>query len=47
MRAFGPELIFTDPTKGMGGTIKNVYDLLESTPNAYMLQQFLNLPILR
>jgi hypothetical protein len=42
MRAFGADLIVTDPTKGMGGTIKKAYDLLESTPNGFMLQQFSN-----
>ncbi|XP_042496238.1 L-3-cyanoalanine synthase 1, mitochondrial-like isoform X3 [Macadamia integrifolia] len=42
MKAFGAELVITDPTKGMGGTIKKAYDLLESTPNAFMLQQFEN-----
>ncbi|KAH0691186.1 hypothetical protein KY289_018544 [Solanum tuberosum] len=42
MRAFGVDLVITDPTKGMGGTIKKAYDLLESTPNAYRLQQFSN-----
>ncbi|KAG5580461.1 hypothetical protein H5410_051088 [Solanum commersonii] len=43
VRAFGADLVITDPTKGMGETIKKAYDLLESTPNAYMLQQFSNL----
>ena len=42
MKAFGAELVVTDPTKGMGGTVKKAYDLLESTPNAFMLQQFSN-----
>ncbi|KAK3028775.1 hypothetical protein RJ639_037996 [Escallonia herrerae] len=42
MRAFGADLILTDPLKGMGGTVKKAYDLLESTPDAFMLQQFSN-----
>ncbi|XP_076893308.1 bifunctional L-3-cyanoalanine synthase/cysteine synthase 1, mitochondrial-like [Bidens hawaiensis] len=42
MRAFGADLILTDPTKGMGGTVKKAYDLLENTPDAFMLQQFSN-----
>ncbi|KAJ6722965.1 CYSTATHIONINE BETA-SYNTHASE [Salix koriyanagi] len=42
MRAFGADLIVTDPAKGMGGTVKKAYDLLESTPGAFMLQQFSN-----
>ncbi|KAL1219153.1 Bifunctional L-3-cyanoalanine synthase/cysteine synthase C1 [Cardamine amara subsp. amara] len=42
MRSFGAELVLTDPAKGMGGTVKKAYDLLESTPDAFMLQQFAN-----
>ncbi|KAK9143797.1 hypothetical protein Syun_013197 [Stephania yunnanensis] len=42
MKAFGAELVLTDPAKGMGGTVKKAYQLLESTPDAFMLQQFSN-----
>ncbi|GKB44751.1 bifunctional L-3-cyanoalanine synthase/cysteine synthase 1, mitochondrial [Tanacetum coccineum] len=42
MLSFGADLILTDPTKGMGGTVKKAYDLLENTPDAFMLQQFSN-----
>lgn len=42
MKAFGAELIITDPAKGMGGTVKKAYDLLENTPDGFMLQQFSN-----
>ncbi|KAL9264365.1 Bifunctional L-3-cyanoalanine synthase/cysteine synthase, mitochondrial-like protein [Drosera capensis] len=42
MKAFGAELILTDPDKGMGGTVKKAHQLLESTPDGFMLQQFSN-----
>ena len=42
MRSFGAQLVLTDPAKGMAGTFKKAYDLLESIPNAHMLQQFAN-----
>ncbi|KAJ6820231.1 bifunctional L-3-cyanoalanine synthase/cysteine synthase 2, mitochondrial [Iris pallida] len=42
MRAFRANLVLTDPTKGMGETVKKVYYLLETYPEAVMLQQFNN-----
>ncbi|KAK8956173.1 hypothetical protein KSP40_PGU009948 [Platanthera guangdongensis] len=42
MRAFGANLVLTDPTKGMGGTVRKAYELQESHPDAFMLQQFEN-----
>lgn len=42
MRAFGADLILTHPTKGLGGIVKKAYEFLDSTPDAFMLQQFSN-----
>ncbi|CAN6275215.1 unnamed protein product [Urochloa humidicola] len=42
MRAFGANLVLTDPTKGMGGTVRKATELYEKHSSAYMLQQFQN-----
>lgn len=42
MRAFGAQLVLTDPAKGMGGTVRKATQLYENHPSAFMLQQFEN-----
>jgi cysteine synthase A len=42
LRAFGAELELTPGIEGMGGCIQRAQAIVESTPDAYMLQQFSN-----
>ncbi|MCY7392634.1 MAG: pyridoxal-phosphate dependent enzyme, partial [Leptolyngbyaceae cyanobacterium CAN_BIN12] len=42
LRAYGATLELTAGTEGMGGAIRRAKEITENTPDAYMLQQFLN-----
>jgi cysteine synthase len=42
LRAYGAELVLTPGIEGMAGCIQRAQQLVDSTPDAYMLQQFQN-----
>ncbi|MEN9207449.1 MAG: cysteine synthase A [Gloeomargarita sp. GMQP_bins_120] len=42
LRAYGAQLVLTPGIEGMGGAIRKARELVETIPNAYMLQQFQN-----
>jgi cysteine synthase len=42
LRAYGAELELTPGIEGMSGSIRRAQEIVDSTPNAYMLQQFRN-----
>src|SRR4028119_2401269 len=42
LRAYGAKLELTPGTEGMSGCIRRAQEIVDKTPNAYMLQQFRN-----